>query len=598
MITSPIARTIILLALITSIVFLIGGRPFLLQATPEQNQTGLPTPPFVLRVYYHSIRDIERLQEFDLWEYNNLKEGYVLVSADNLIYDRLNGEGWRIEIDPKATSQLQQMSRKTSLFQEGYRTVDELYEDLTTANEQYPDMTELVAYGHSYCQSVSGCTTPGGDIQPGYDLLAIRVTNERISGHSDIQPSGISQGTKPVFFLMANIHAREITTPELAMRFLDWLLEGYSVDADRTWLIDWHEIWIVPTANPDGHWLVTLGTNEHYGGAPFTQRKNANRDVDSNGIADCQQWPPASFAQYGIDLNRNHSFGWGLPGSSSEPCSLLYRGPTEASELEVAYLEELIRVLIPDQRGPELTDAAPKETTGMFITLHSYSNLILWPWGFLYVDAPNKSDLKAIGDRLALFNRYLSCQPTECLYAANGTSDDWAYGELGIPAFTFEVGYEFMPPYGEIDAVQWPANRPAFYYAASIARTPYKTIHGPDTHDISITGSDLYLTLSAVIDDTLNGEHRIAAAAFSIDDPHWVEGVEEVAMTAVDGEFDSSVEYVGATIDVSGLTPGQRHMVFIRGQDDMGNWGPVSAAYLEPIVPPANQLFIPVNLIP
>jgi hypothetical protein len=39
---------------------------------------------------------------------------------------------------------------------------------------------------------------------------------------------------------MANIHAREITTPELAMRFLDLLLEDYGFDADITWLVDYH----------------------------------------------------------------------------------------------------------------------------------------------------------------------------------------------------------------------------------------------------------------------------------------------------------------------------------------------------------------------
>jgi carboxypeptidase T len=598
MITSRIARAIILLALISSIVVAIGSHPFLLQAIPEQTRSELPTSPFVLRVYYHSIRDIERLQVFDLWEYNNLKEGYVLVSADDLIYDLLVDGGWRIEIDPEATTQLQQMSRRSSLFQEGYRTVDELYADLRKANEQFPDLTELVTYGESYCRSVSGCTTPGGDIQPGYDLIAIRVTNEQITGHSDIQPSGIVQGDKPVFFLMANIHAREITTPELAMRFLDWLLEGYGVDADRTWLIDWHEIWIVPTANPDGHWLVTLGNEEIYGQFPFTQRKNANRDVDADGIADCLQWPPAPLAQYGIDLNRNHSFGWGPPGSSSDPCSLLYRGPAEASEVEVAYLEDLIRSLIPDQRGPELSDAAPKDTTGMFITLHSYSNLVLWPWGFLYTDAPNKADLQAIGDRLALFNGYRSCQPTECLYAANGTSDDWAYGELGIPAFTFEVGHEFMPPYGEIDTVQWPANRPAFYYAASIARTPYAIVHGPDTADISITRSHPNLTVSARIDGTLNGGRPIAAAAMTINNPFWLAEAVEIGLVPVDGDFDTAVEWVVTTLDISDLAPENRHMIFIRGQDDLGNWGPVSAVFLELESTSQTLVFLPLNLMP
>ena len=64
-------------------------------------------------------------------------------------------------------------------------------------------------------------------------------------------------------------------------------------------------------------------------------------------------------------------------------------------------------------------------TTGLFITLHSFSDLILWPWGHLAVDAPNKADLQAIGDKLATFNGYRSCQSAVqgCLYPAAGASD-------------------------------------------------------------------------------------------------------------------------------------------------------------------------------
>ncbi len=39
---------------------------------------------------------------------------------------------------------------------------------------------------------------------------------------------------KPVFFLMANIHARELITPETALTFMQYLLEHYGVDPDVT----------------------------------------------------------------------------------------------------------------------------------------------------------------------------------------------------------------------------------------------------------------------------------------------------------------------------------------------------------------------------
>ena len=59
-----------------------------------------------------------------------------------------------------------------------------------------------------------------------------------------------------------------------------------------------------------------------------------------------------------------------------------------------------------------------------------------------------------------------------------GTTDDWSYGELGIPSYTIEVGTQFMPPYGQIDSIQWPDNGPALQYAAKIARTPYRLAFG------------------------------------------------------------------------------------------------------------------------
>ena len=59
-------------------------------------------------------------------------------------------------------------------------------------------------------------------------------------------------------------------------------------------------------------------------------------------------------------------------------------------------------------------------------------------------------------------------------------------------------------------------------------------------------------------------------------------------MAAVDGAFDTTIEAVEATIDANGLSAG-RHIVFVRGQDAAGNWGPVSARFvylLQPGVSP------------
>jgi hypothetical protein len=554
---------------------------------------GSPDDRVVVRVYYDDIGDLSKLGGYDLWEYNNLDEGYVLAAVDRAGYDALVAAGWRVAIDREAGEQLARRDSSGDGFYGGYRTVAELFADLEAMNAAAPELTELVEYGQSYCLGRGGCLLPGGETLPGFPLRALRVTNEAVAGSSSIDGGAVTRGDKPVFILIANIHAREISTPELAMRFLDGLLDGYGTDADMTWLIDYHEIWVVPTVNPDGHWLEELGAQPDYSGPPFFQRKNADNDANTDGAADCSIWPPQSSAQFGIDLNRNHSFDWGSVGSSSEPCDMTYRGPSAASEVEVAALEALIRALVPDRRGPQVSDPAPRDTSGLLITLHSFSNLVLWPWGNLFDDPPNRADLQAIGDKFATYNGYTSCQAGPCLYPTSGATDDWAYGELGIPAFTFEIGNVFMPPYEEIDRRQWPDNGPALFYAAKIARTPYLTAHGPDTLDLTVTTGDEERAVRATISDITNGNRPIAGAVYSIDVPPW-EAQALLPLTPGDGAFDSPVEEATAILATDELTAG-RHILYAQGQDDAGNWGAVSATFfeVETVIIPTDFIFIP-----
>jgi carboxypeptidase T len=572
---SPVSRQrlyALLLPLLTAVsLFFLIGLADRLTAFPQSDPAGiLPDGDFVVRAYYDEIADIEGLVDYDLWEYNNLEEKYVLVGLDLVGYESLLVAGWHLELDEEATAMFQD-NQYLFDFYGGYRNVDELYDDMALISDTYPSLTELVTYGSSYCLLSGGCLTPGNDYNAGFPLKAMRVTNQDIPG------------PKPVFFLMAGLHSREITTPEIAMRLLDWLVEGYGTDPDATWLVDYHEVWIVPTANPDGLWLVELGTRAPYNGIPFYQRKNSRPG--------CTQWPPSSSWQYGVDLNRNHSHQWGTGGSSTQPCSQTYRGGSAGSESEVAQLEALVASLIPNPHPPTPGNPAPDDTMGILISLHSYSELVLWPWGYTPVQAPNRDQLKAIGDKLATYNGYLSCQPSVCLYVASGTSDDWAYGALGIPAFTYEVGTSFMPPYSQIDDVQWPDNGPSLQYAAKIARTPYLTAFGPDSLDIEAeVGATGVMTVTAVIDDSDNGSNPITTAAAYVATPHWMTGTVTHTLALVNQGVPGPVEAVVGTIDISQIPLGQ-HILFVRGQDANGNWGAISAIFFEITSPVANLVW-------
>ena len=85
------------------------------------------------------------------------------------------------------------------------------------------------------------------------------------------------------------------------------------------------------------------------------------------------------------------------------------------------------------------------------------------------------------------------------------------------------------------------------------------------------------LAITATIDDTQNGQQLITDAEMYVDLPPWAGGV-PVPMAAVDGSFSGITEPVRATLDVCALAAG-RHMVFIRGRDNAGYWGPLFAAF-------------------
>lgn len=540
--------------------------------------------PQLVRIYYTAIPELRRISHLDLLEYNNLAERYVLAYVDDAQLQSLRRAGWPVTIH--SAQETLDSHTAADLFAGGYHTVEELYARLDLLAADYPTLLQTAPYGESHCREIGGCVLPGGEMLPGFALQAVRVTNTAVPGASDLGPP-ITRGTKPVFFLMANIHAREISTPEIALHWLEHLLAGYGQDADITWLVDQHELWIVPTANPDGHRIVELGPLDE---TFALHRKNANQDADNNGELDCPVWPSESYAQFGVDLNRNHSYAWEPGAPLSGLCSLVYPGPEAASEPEVAALQGLVRALIPDQRGPA-NAAAPLTTTGMFITLHSYSELILRPWAHVSMPAPNEEGLRAIGDKLATYNGYRSCQPGQCLYEAAGTSDDWAYGELGVPAYTFEIGQSFAPPYAEIAGAQWPLNRPAFVYAAKIAGSPYLAIQGPDVTAVSAAAGKPVLT--AVIDDTAHGNEIIRGAAYTIDLPIWSPAAVPAAMAAADGAFDSPRELVVAPIPDS-LPPG-RHIVYVRGRDAAGHWGVTSATFVEGTAVAINYMPLAIN---
>lgn len=573
----------VLIAMTSSLFFLSRSASVVANNTTDN---GLPEGVFVGRIYYDEITDIRELVNYniDLHEYNNLDSKYVLAGMDSALYAELSADGWQLAVDDEATSVSQSVSNNSALTAPnacanytggyaGYRCVTDMYSILNSVNAANPTITELIDYGDSYCKGVGGCNINGSNLA-GFDLLALRLGNEA----NPDAPMGF--GNRPVFFLQAAIHAREMTTSEQALFFIDDLIAGYGVDPDITWFIDWHDIYVIPVANPDGRWVME-NVNP-----PSSQRKNAH----NNGCTLGSWGGSGFFGQPGIDLNRNSSFGWGGSGTSTDPCSLVYRGTGPASEPEVASLQTFIASLIPDQRGPAINDPAPANTEGFFITMHSYSNLIIWPWGGdNSISAPNNAGLSTIGNKLSTFTddfgspAYTACQTAPCLYEAAGATDDWVYGELGVPSYTYEIGSTgegFFPSFGVASGSHRNEIQPTLNYVARIARTPYMQAYGPDVDNLSVSSfvTNVF-NASATIDEGENGGQSLTAAECYIDDPYWNGGT-PIPMTATDGAFNEVSETASCLIDVCTLELANgQHTVWVRGLDSAGNWGPMWAEW-------------------
>lgn len=439
-----------------------------------------------------------------------------------------------------------------------YQTVEETFAEAEQFTQTYPDLADWIDVGDSW-RKTQGLG--------GYDMNVLVLTNKNTGGD------------KPILFINSAIHAREYTTAPLTLALATHLLEGYGTDADATWILDHHEVHLMLHTNPDGRKQAESGrlwrknTNQNYCGANSTSR--------------------------GADLNRNFTFDWNVAnGSSGNECAETFRGPSAGSEPEVQAIEEYVRSIYPDRRGPNKTDAAPSDTSGIHLDIHSYSELVLWPWGDTTQPAPNATALQTLGRKFAWFNGYEPEQSVG-LYPTDGTSDGVSYGELGVAAYTFELGTSFFQSCSSYNNTVLPDNLPALIYAAKVVRTPYITPAGPDVTSVSVSDASVpagtLVTLTASATDTRfsnrNGTEpmqNISAAEVYIDVPPWESGAQPIAMAAEDGSFNNRTETITLDLSTSTLAQG-KHTLYVRAKDAANNWGAISATFLtinDDVVPP------------
>lgn len=511
----------------------------------------------VVRAYYTDPGMVTYISSWRApWEVNK-EEKYLVIDVTPEEYKYLENLGYKLVVDQELTTFYQRPAKKSADQLAGipgyacYRTVEETLSTAQSIATNYPQLATRIDIGNSWAKTQNSSA--------GYDLVVLKLTNSAIAG------------PKPVFFATSAIHAREYATAELNTRFAEYLVNNYGTNADVTWLLDYHEVHLLLQANPDGRKQAEAGA---------LWRKNTN-----------QNYCGATSSSRGADLNRNFSFQWGAHGgSSTSQCSDTYRGPAAASEPEVQAIQNYGLSIFPDWRDDPLSSGAPLNATGAYVDIHSYGQLVLWPWGF-NANTANDAQFQTFGRKLAYFNSSTPQQAVD-LYVTDGTTDDFFYGKLGVAAMTFELGTAFFQSCSTFESTHYPTNLQALIYMAKSARAPYALPAGPDSLNVAVSSPSVpagtNVTLTAQANDTRynnsNGTEatqNIAAAEYYIDTPYWVSSPAPVArpMTASDGSFNQKTENVTATINTTGLAAG-KHIIYVRSRDTSGNWGVVSAVFL------------------
>ncbi|MFI5309816.1 MAG: M14 family zinc carboxypeptidase [Gemmatimonadales bacterium] len=238
-----------------------------------------------------------------------------------------------------------------------------------------------------------------------------------------IGPKGDASARPNVLF-MATYHAREWAATDFALRLISYLATPPAGNARVDSLLQTRDIWVLPVANPDGYQYTFT--------ADRLWRKTRS---------------PQAGGAVGVDMNRNHRQGWGLDdiGSSPDPSSDIYRGPSPASEIEVRNIENF--------------HAAHPPVVS--VSVHTYAGLLLYPPGDVYgrlpADLPVYRTLagtnqhSAVVDHLAGSHRsFVSPSSAWMLYTTNGEYNDWAATQYGTISFTPEMtsGYTGGSYYG------------------------------------------------------------------------------------------------------------------------------------------------------
>ncbi|XP_036764901.2 carboxypeptidase A1 [Manis pentadactyla] len=228
---------------------------------------------------------------------------------------------------------------------------------------------------------------------------------------------------RPAIWIDTGIHSREWVTQASGVWFAKKITEDYGQDPAFTAILDTMDIFLEIVTNPDG-FAFTHSKNRLW-------RKTRSITPGSSCV--------------GADPNRNWDAGFGMAGASGNPCSETYHGQFANSEVEVKSIVDFVK-----DHG----------NIKAFISIHSYSQLLLYPYGYKTEPAPDQNELdqvakSAVTALASLYGtKFTYGSIIKTIYQASGSTVDWTYSQGIKYSFTFELRdtgrYGFLLPASQI----------------------------------------------------------------------------------------------------------------------------------------------------
>jgi carboxypeptidase T len=333
---------------------------------------------------------------------------YLEVLATSAQAERLRASGLRLVSLPAAAPlPVPVAPGQFPIGYQGYHTYRQLTTELDSLAAAHPNQVAISSYGKSV---------------QGRPLLLVKISDDvRTDKH------------EPEVLFSCAQHAREHITVEMCLHIVRRLARGYGTDPAITHVLKSREIWVVPMANPDGaEYDISTGLFAMW-------RKNRQPAPDNSHV--------------GTDLNRNWGDEWACcDGSSGNPANDTYHGPAPFSAPETAQFRDWVNSRV----------IGGEQQITAHIDFHSFSELVLWPYGFTASDTgpgltnSDADTFRKLGQQMAATNGYRPEQSSN-LYINDGSIADWMWAQHHIWSYTLEMYPTsmtqggFYPPASVID---------------------------------------------------------------------------------------------------------------------------------------------------